>query len=79
MSTAKYKVFNDGGLQALVSQTKANKVAAGDNSAAIDDLSTDLQNMTSQVTEVFGEVENCLTELDTKKMDTTADIDCGTF
>lgn len=92
MSTDKYRVFNDGGLQALVNQTKANKVAAGENSAAIDGLSTDLQQMGSQVTEVFGEVENCLNELESSKadketveqalgnkMDATADIDCGTF
>lgn len=72
MSTAKYKVFNDGGLRALVNQTKANKIAAGDNSAAIEGLTTDLQEMSTQVSGVFGEVESCLNELDTVKADTAS-------
>lgn len=72
MSTEKHKVFDDGGLKALVNQTKANKIAAGDNSAAIDDLSTDLQELGTQVAGVLGEVENCLNELDTVKADTEA-------
>lgn len=70
-TTAKYKVFDDSGLQALVNQTKANKIAAGDNSAEIDGVSTDLQEFSDQVTGVFEEVENCLNELDTNKAETT--------
>lgn len=79
MSTEKYKVFDEGGLNALVNQTKANKTAAGENSAAIGELSTELQEMGTQVTGVFEEVENCLNELNTGKEDKNADIDCGTF
>ena len=66
----KYTVFADGGLQALVNQTKANKTVAADNSAALDGLSTDFENMSGQITDVLGEVETCLNELDTVKADT---------
>lgn len=92
MPKEKYKVFDEGGLNALVNQTKANKTAAADNSAAVEGLTTDFASMTGQLTEVLGEVENCLNELDNvkadaeavnkaldNKMDATADIDCGTF
>ncbi len=72
MSTKKYLVFDEGGLQALVNQTKANKTTAADNSAAVDDLSTDLQEMGAQITNVLGEVETCLNELDTVKADTAS-------
>lgn len=69
----KYTVFADGGLQALVNQTKANKTVAADNTAALDGLSTDFENMSGQITEVLGEVETCLNELETVKAD-KADI-----
>lgn len=72
MPTAKYWVFDEGGLRSLVNQTKANKTAAADNSAAVDGLSTDLQEMGTQITDVLGEVETCLNELDTVKADTEA-------
>ena len=65
----KYTVFADGGLQALVNQTKANKTVAADNTAALDGLSTDFENMSGQITNVLGEVETCLNELDTVKAD----------
>ena len=72
MSTKKYTVFGDGGLQALVNQTKANKTAAAENAAAVEGLTTDLQQMSGQITDVLGEVEGCLNELDTVKADTEA-------
>lgn len=72
MSTKKYTVFGDGGLQALVNQTKANKTAAAENTAAVEGLTTDLQQMSGQITDVLGEVEGCLNELDTVKADTEA-------
>lgn len=65
----KYTVFADGGLQALVNQTKANKTVAADNTAALNGLSTDFENMSGQITNVFGDVETCLNELDTVKAD----------
>lgn len=68
----KYTVFADGGLQALVNQTKANKTVAADNTAALDGLSTDFENMSGQITNVLGEVETCLNELDSTKADVTA-------
>lgn len=70
MSAKKYVVFDDGGLKALVNQTKANKTTAADNTAAVDGLTTDLQEMSTQITDVLGEVETCLNELDTVKADT---------
>lgn len=70
MSTSKYKVFDDGGLNALVKQTKANKTAAADNAQAVEGLTTDFQEMSTQVADVLGEVETCLNELDTVKADT---------
>ena len=71
MST-KYKVFDEGGLNALVNQTKANKNTAAENSAAVEGLTTDFEAMAGQLTEVIGEVENCLNELDETKADVTA-------
>lgn len=72
MSTKKYTVFGDGGLQALVNQTKANKTAAAENSAAVEGLTSDIQEMGEQIAGVLGEVEGCLNELDTVKADTEA-------
>lgn len=72
MSTSKYKVFDEGGLNALVRQTKANKTAAADNATAVDGLTTDLQEMGTQVADVLTEVETCLNELDTVKADTAS-------
>lgn len=72
MSTKKYTVFGDGGLRALINQTKANKTAAADNAAAVEGLTSDVQEMGEQITEVLGEVEGCLNELDSVKADTEA-------
>ena len=71
MST-KYKVFDEGGLHALVNQMKTNKKTATDNSVAVDGLEKDFQAMTGQLTEVLGEVDSCLSELDETKADITA-------
>ena len=68
-NTAKYIVFDSGGLQALVNQTKANKTTAAENSTAVDGLTDDFQEMTEQLTNVLGEVETCLSELDATKAD----------
>ena len=72
MSNAKYTVFDEGGLHALVNQTKANKNTAAETSAAVDGLTTDFERMTGQLTNVLGEVETCLSELDATKADVNA-------
>lgn len=72
MPDAKYKVLDEGGLNALVSQTKANKNAAAENSAAVDGLTGDFQGLTEQMTNVLGEVEECLNQLDEVKADNDA-------
>lgn len=72
MSTKKYKVLSDGGLQALVNQTKANKTAAAENSVAVEGLASDFQAMSGQMSDALGEVEGCLNQLDTDKADKEA-------
>lgn len=72
MPDAKYKVFDEGGLNTLVNQTKANKNAAAENTAAVEGLTGDFQGLTEQMTNVLGEIEGCLNQLDEVKADNDA-------